>query len=108
MNRIVFAAALTAAVSTAAVLLSANSAEAGNPMSGKRVYDANCVLCHGADGQPKQPGTPNFSRRERMEFPDVKLMTSLRNGKNLCPSWRSTLTDMDLSDVISYIRTLAR
>jgi mono/diheme cytochrome c family protein len=108
MKRYFLAAALTAAVSTAAVLAFATDAQAGNPIAGKRIYDANCVLCHGVDGQPRAPGTPNFVRRERMEFPDTKLMTSLRNSKNLCPSWRSTLTDMDLSDVITYIRTLGR
>lgn len=96
-----------AAAFIGAVLLS-GSAQAGNPIKGKQIYDGNCQTCHGINGAPRYPGAPNFLRRERMEFSDAMLINSLRTGKNLCPSWRSTLTELDMADVVTYIRTLGR
>lgn len=92
----------------AAVALAAVPAMAGNPIKGKKVFEDNCVNCHGADGTAIVPGTPNFGRGERMEKPDAMLLNTVRNGSNVMPAWRGIIQDADLLDAIAYVRTLRR
>lgn len=83
-------------------------AHAGNPIAGRQVYERMCSACHGLDGNAAVPGTPNFARGERLEKPDRMLLATLQVGKNLCPSWRGVITEIQMMDVVSYIRTLRR
>jgi cytochrome c6 len=84
----------------------ASVAEANDPFAGQKVYNARCAGCHGPQGLPLMPGTPSFARGERLNMPDRILFASIKNGKNLCPSWRKILKDDDMLNVLAYIRTL--
>ena len=92
----------------AAVLLSSMFAlaNASDIFNGREVYEMHCQTCHGMDGQPMEPGIPDFSRGESLYVPDVDLVQRLR-GEHL-PSYRGLLTDEELRDVVAYIRTLQR
>ncbi len=76
--------------------------------NGKRIYAKHCQSCHGARGQGQLPGTPDFSRGERLMQPDSQLVEALRNGKGMMPAFRAQLQNRDLLDVIAYLRTLRR
>jgi mono/diheme cytochrome c family protein len=95
-----------AALALASLVLAAGDAFANDPFAGKKVYDQRCASCHGPQGMPMFPGTPSFARGERLQVPDRALMSSIKNGKNLCPSWGRIIKDADLFNVLSYVRTL--
>lgn len=103
--RRIFSSAL---VATVLAVVPLDSADAGNPSKGQKIYDANCASCHGPDGMALVPGTPHFRKNERMEKPDGVLLKTIRSGKNLMPAWRGTISENDMLDAIAYVRTLAR
>lgn len=96
--------AFLALVLCAGIALS--TAQAANPFGGKKIYDTRCAGCHGTNGIAFMPGTPSFARGDRLMMPDRVLFASIKNGKNLCPSWRGLLSDGDILNSIAYIRTL--
>lgn len=91
-----------------AVIALGHPALAGNPVNGKKVFETNCVTCHGIDGRSVVNGTPNFIRGERMEKPDTVLLATMRNGLNMMPSWRGVITDREMEDALAYARMLRR
>jgi cytochrome c6 len=86
--------------------LGSGSSYAADPVKGSRFYATQCASCHGATGTGVMPGTPSFSRGERMMQPDMQLMTSIKAGKNAMPAYRGILSDTDILDVIAFMRTL--
>lgn len=73
---------------------------------GAALYATNCASCHGASGTSVMPGAPNFARGDSLMKPDTQLMASIKAGKNAMPSYRGILNDLDILDVIAYLRTL--
>ncbi len=98
---ILFALALTV-VSVAA------PAEAGNVFKGRQLYAEHCARCHGIDGRPLLPGTPNLSRGEGLFAPDQRLLRSLRFGRGTMPGFEAVLRGRELLDVLVYVRSLNR
>ncbi|MFZ5509989.1 MAG: c-type cytochrome [Pseudomonadota bacterium] len=92
-------AALLAALALGAV---AAHADLGN---GARLYNTHCAGCHGVRGIPVMPGAPAFARGERLMQPDQQLLQTLRTGKNAMPAFLGILSERDMMDVISYLRT---
>lgn len=79
---------------------------AADPIKGGELYKMYCASCHGASGTSVMPNAPNFSRNEKMMRPDMMILTSIKNGKNACPAFQGVLSDRDILNVISYMRTL--
>jgi cytochrome c6 len=91
----------------AAVLaLAAGSAGAADIQRGGALYTTHCAVCHGANGTPVMPGTPNFRRLESLMRPDVQLITAIRNGKGAMPGYFGILRERELQDVVAFLRTL--
>ncbi|MBI5286240.1 MAG: cytochrome c [Deltaproteobacteria bacterium] len=97
---------------------------AGNPAEGKKIYMGvnNCHVCHGVDGKPQIPGIPSFAKGESAggkklaDRKDAELKKSIVEG-NMKPSNPTAppmqpfgggpkLTDQQMEDVITYIRSL--
>lgn len=95
------ALALTAVVSAA-------PAHAGDVFKGRKLYSQHCVRCHGNDGVPQVPGTPNLARGEGLMAPEQTLVMSLRYGRGLMPGFEGVLRGRELLDVLAYARTLRR
>lgn len=83
--------------------------------AGKNVFEAYCVLCHGAGGKGDGPGGKALNPPPR-DFTDRKVMSVLtddqlkeiiKNGKGVMPAWGSTLKDEDIANVLRYIRGFA-
>ncbi len=93
----------------AAALISAGSpAPAGDPGSGGALYDRYCASCHGFDGVPNLPGTPDFTRGESLAKTDPELIHAIRFGVLSMPGFDQTIDKKGLIDVVFYIRTLQR
>ena len=74
---------------------------------GKELYESNCAACHGDDGTALLPGTPHFSRGERLEKTDAELMESIVSGLKIMPPWAGIMSEKELEDCLAYLRLLA-
>lgn len=92
-----------------AALLSScgGSSLAADINKGGTLYATHCAACHGANGTPVMPGTPNFRRMESLMKPDMQLLTVIRNGKGVMPGYFGVLRDREILDVVAYLRTLS-
>lgn len=75
---------------------------------GKRVYSRHCVGCHGPDGGGEAAGTPDFRYGNRLMQPDTTLFRTINDGRGGMPAFRGILSEQQILDVISYMRSLQR
>ena len=91
-----------------------SSIQAGsaNVAAGKRIYGELCQTCHGLDG--KGPGAMKFSppaadltSQQVQAKLDSGLYKSIHEGRanTAMGAWKYALSDEEISDVISYVRT---
>jgi cytochrome c6 len=80
-------------------------AQAADTQRGAGLYTTHCAVCHGVNGTPVMPGSPNFRRMESLMRPDMQLVTAIRNGKGAMPGYFGILRDREILDVIAYLRT---
>lgn len=74
-------------------------------LHGKDIYDSYCGPCHGFNGSPLLPHTPDFSVGERMEKSDSELLESIRAGKGKAmPAWLGILSEKECEEVLQFIR----
>ena len=87
----------------------------GNPKAGESVYKQHCLRCHGAklDGNGPEAKdlivrAPNLSSNRSRTKTDWELLVPLTNGVLFTPmhSYRGKLTDEQMLDVLSYIRSV--
>lgn len=86
--------------------LSLSEARAADIFAGKKVYEKHCASCHGTDGKPSLPGTPDFQRGEGLFAPDATLMQSLKTGKGTMPGYDHIISNKDILNALAYSRTL--
>lgn len=76
--------------------------------AGKRIYDANCIACHGALGEG---GTgPNLTDNYWLHGGDVKdVFKTIKYGvqEKGMQSWKSMLRATEIQQVTSYIHSIA-
>ena len=75
---------------------------------GAALYDRHCARCHGPDGRPDLPATPDFTRGEGLLKSDQELVNALRFGVGAMPGFEHELTKEEFIDVIFHIRSLQR
>ena len=73
---------------------------------GKELYESNCAACHGDNGTALLPGTPHFSRGERLEKTDAELMVSIVEGLEIMPPWAGIMTEKEMEETLAYLRLL--
>lgn len=89
----------------------------GDVAQGERLYNRYCRGCHGeegkGDGLTFQPHVDNLTRKGYIEtLPDAYLLLAITKGgqgigkSNAMPSWEGTLSNEQMYDIISYIRSL--
>ncbi|MGA2674368.1 MAG: cytochrome c [Terracidiphilus sp.] len=81
--------------------------------SGAEIYKAKCAMCHGPDGLAATPmakklNVLSFKAPEMMKASDAQFFASTKNGKGKMPGYNGKLTDAQIKDVLSYIRTLQK
>ena len=71
---------------------------------GEKVYAANCVACHQANGKGV-PGTfPALDGSPIVNGPKGPQIDRVLNGKGGMPAWKGTLSDTEIAAVITYTR----
>ena len=71
---------------------------------GEKVYAANCVACHQANGKGVPGAFPALDGSQMVNGPQDGQIAILLNGKNAMPGWKSTLSDTEIAAVITYTR----
>ena len=87
----------------------------GNPKEGQAVYEKSCLRCHGSKLDGKGPDSQdlivrpaNLQSQITRSKTDWELLVAISNGVLFSPmhSFRGKLTDQQMLDVLSYIRTM--
>ncbi|SMP68983.1 cytochrome c oxidase subunit II [Noviherbaspirillum suwonense] len=71
---------------------------------GEKIYAANCVACHQANGKGVPGAFPALDGSAVVTGPKGPQIDILLNGKNAMPAWKSVLSDTDIAAVITYTR----
>lgn len=71
--------------------------------AGESVYSTYCAPCHG-DGLVSSGQFPNLKRLTPGDR--AKFDTTVREGRNQMPPWRDVLTDEQIDQVWTYIRSV--
>jgi cytochrome c6 len=88
------------------VLLGPSVIQAASTIEGKKIYDRNCAMCHGAEGLSVMASAPNFKYGEGLFKSDFSLVDHVKRGKNACPAFIGILREQQIFDVVAYLRTL--
>jgi cytochrome c6 len=80
---------------------------------GEATYKAKCAMCHGADGTGNTPIGKNmklrsFKSAEDMKATDAELFKQTKDGVGKMQGYAGKLTDAQINDVVTYIRTLQK
>ena len=80
---------------------------------GADTYKAKCAMCHGADGLAATPMGKNlkmlsFKDPSMVKATDAQFIASTTNVKGKMPAYKGKLTDAQITDLVSYIRTLQK
>jgi cytochrome c len=80
---------------------------------GKDVFEKKCALCHNADSEEKKigPGLKGLSKRGTFSVNNNKVTTEalktwIENGDSLMPPFKDVLEPAQISDVVTYVKTL--
>ncbi len=102
-------------IRTAAMILLAASiaAPAFAQSAGADTYKAKCAMCHGPDGTAAVPmgkmyKIPSFKDPAVVKDSDATLIATTKDGKGKMPAYNGKLTDAQIKEVVSYIRTLQK
>jgi mono/diheme cytochrome c family protein len=80
---------------------------------GADTYKAKCAICHGPHGLADTPlgqvmKVQPFTAPEMLKASDAQFLASTRDGKGKMPPYKAKLTDAQIKDVLSYVRTLQK
>ncbi|MGA2831951.1 MAG: cytochrome c [Terracidiphilus sp.] len=106
---------MTSRIGAAVVILLAASiaAPAFSQARGADIYKAKCAVCHGSDGLAVTPmarivKTLSFKDPAILKATDAQLFDSTKNGKSTMKGYGGMLTDVQIKDLVAYMRTLQR
>ena len=72
---------------------------------GEKIYGANCVACHQANGKGIPGAFPALDGDPVVNGPKGEQINILLNGKNnKMPAWKAILSDTEIASVITYTR----
>jgi mono/diheme cytochrome c family protein len=75
------------------------------------LYKAKCASCHGIDGLATTPvgkamKVVSFKAPEMVKASDAQFIAATTNGKGKMPAYKSKLTDVQIKDLVKFIRSL--
>lgn len=80
---------------------------------GDAIYKAKCAMCHGADGTGDTPvgkamKVNSFKSDADVKASDADLAKTTKEGKGKMPAYAGKLTDDQIQQVVTFIRTLQK
>lgn len=111
--------ALIAAVASAftVAFVAHEPAIAASNSAGEKVYTANCSACHGANGTGTPGAFPPLAGNPMVTGSADKVIAAVKSGltgtmtvngktyNGAMPAWKGKLSDAQIADVITYIRS---
>jgi len=81
--------------------------------AGADTYKAKCQMCHGPDGTAATPmgkmmKIPSFKDPQEIKASEASLVAITKDGKGKMPAYNGKLTDAQIKEVVSFIRTLQK
>ena len=67
--------------------------------NGKRLFAQACAVCHGEDGKSGHGAAPSLASLKDLDA----VLTTITNGRNTMPSFRSAFTAEQIRDVGAYV-----
>ena len=118
MSRLAKIAVTSIAVAAFGLTMFAAESFAADPANGKKVFTANCVVCHGDKGDGMGPAAAtmnpkprNFTSAADMKgIDDARLHKSTAEGRpgTAMVGFAKTLKAGDIDDVVAYIKSLKK
>jgi mono/diheme cytochrome c family protein len=110
-NRMIWNCRLVVFATLAGALLLSAAARADNAAEG--TYKAKCATCHGPDGKGDTPAgkamkAGSFAAPEVVKMSDDDLAMVITKGKNSMPSFDGKLKKEQITQLVAYIRELAK
>jgi mono/diheme cytochrome c family protein len=71
------------------------------------LYERNCAVCHGRQGEGTQLGTmktPPLRSGAALTDPDEKFFKQISDGGNGMPPFKATFDDRQIEDLVRFIR----
>jgi mono/diheme cytochrome c family protein len=100
-------------VTVSLFFLAPDKGYAGDVANGKALYEAKCIICHGAGGTPVMPGIPVFSNGERLDKDTAVLKKAILEGvvpeggtTPPMPPMQGQLSDAEIDDLLAYLMSL--
>lgn len=72
-------------------------------VSGKNIYDGNCVSCHGDDGKKGLMGAKDLTLTTMDENTCFEI---IKNGKGTMTPFKALLNEEEIRAVAKYVKTL--
>lgn len=94
--------------------------DAAATQAGKQIFDDNCSPCHGTDAKGDGPAGASLNPRPadladlQSRFSDAYLFWRISEGgamppfNSQMPTWKSTLSEDQIWQVITYLRTFGK
>jgi len=91
----------------------AAKAQAGKDDDGQKLYDQNCVKCHGADGSGttvvgKAVGAKDLRAPEAKKLTDAEIFAQIDQGKGNMPPFGGTLSKSQINSLVAIVRELSK
>jgi mono/diheme cytochrome c family protein len=82
---------------------------------GRQLFEKNCAVCHGNRGRGDGPAAAGLPQRPEdlgriappPVFPDGVVAYRIVNGVGMMPAFKSALGEMEIWDLLNFIRSLA-
>jgi len=71
---------------------------------GEKVYTANCIACHQANGKGVPGSFPALDGSPIVTGPKAANIHMVMEGKGAMPAWKPVLSDTEIAAVITYTR----
>jgi cytochrome c6 len=73
-------------------------------------FRTKCAMCHGQDGAGSEVGksmnVPDLRSSVVRKLPDAQLAQIISDGKGGMPSFKSSLSEAQIHDLVSHVRSL--
>jgi cytochrome c6 len=73
-------------------------------------FRTKCAVCHGPDGGGSEVGksmnVPDLRSEAVQKRPDAELAQIISDGKGGMPPFKSSLSEAQIHDLVSYVRSL--
>lgn len=95
-------------------LFARNSVSAAGAPDAAATFNSKCAKCHGRDGRAKtfwgrRTHARDLSSGEwQNDVSDERLFNSITNGKGKMPSYKKSLSENQIDDLVRHVRRLRK